>query len=75
MEHKYIRFKNIGFIIWPRTDGLWHNHVAKCVRDIPVSAGFAVFFGDEVKCYGMSESMGMSSLPEDSKLLRAQLQA
>lgn len=75
MEHKYIRFQNIGFVIWPTTDQLWHSHVARSVKDIPVSAGFVVFFGDEVKCYGRSESMGMSSLPEDSKLLRAQVQA
>lgn len=75
MEHKYIRFQNIGFVIWPKTDSLWHSHVARFVKDVPVSAGFVTFGVDSVRCYGESESMGMSSLPEDSSLLIVQLRA
>ena len=75
MEHKYVRFKEVGFIVWPRTDDLWHSTVGKmyglsCI----ISAGFCWFDKTEGKfeCYGHSESLGISSLKEDTDLLNRQ---
>lgn len=76
MAQKYIRHAEIGFVIWPKTDALWHSHVGALTSkhrpgDI-ISAGF-VEFTNGVRCYGMSESLGIESLPDDSEALAKQL--
>lgn len=85
MELKYVRHSTIGFILWPLRFGsevsgnLFHSHVgaaarASCGGKI-VSAGFCRLDTavGKAECFGHSESLGMSSLPEDSDLLTAQL--
>lgn len=83
MQHKYIRHSTIGFILWPMRLGdesegnLWHLHAAEQSRRICggkiVSAGFCEFMDGKAFCFGESESLGMRSLPEDTKLLNEQL--
>ena len=74
MTHKYVRAERIGFIIWPKTDELWHSHVGAIMRRVPIiSAGFAEISENGVRCYGKSETLDMSSMLEDSSLLAAQL--
>lgn len=77
MTQKYIRHEKIGFVIWPRTDELWHAHVADAVRrrkpGAILSAGFVTFTDGVVHCHGMSESLGIASRPDDNAALAAQL--
>jgi len=77
MTMKYVHHSSVGFILWPRTDLLFHSHVADAVRlrarGHIVSAGFATIEDGKVCCYGESESLGMSSLPTDSSDLAKQL--
>lgn len=78
MDHKYIRYPNFGFILWPRVDNLWHSQVntlvSRCARENPISAGFATIVDGEVICFGESESMNLLSKPrEDSEALKKQL--
>jgi hypothetical protein len=77
MELKYVRHSQVGFILWPRTDDLWHAHIGgllqqRCGGEI-VSAGFARLAGGKAKCWGKSESLGIASKPDDSAALAAQL--
>lgn len=76
MAQRYVRHAAIGFVIWPKTDALWHAHVGELTsRRSPggiLSAGF-VEFTPGVRCYGMSESLGIESLPGDSEALAEQL--
>lgn len=73
MKYKYINVENLGFIIWPDSDHVWHKHIAQaCQMEEPhkiISAGFADIIGGTVRCYGKSESLGISSRPEDSHAL------
>jgi hypothetical protein len=74
MDLKYVRHNTVGFILWPRTDDLWHMHVASALpRGSIMSAGFASVAGGKVKCGGRSESLGIGSLPEDGAALAKQL--
>ena len=77
MELKYVRHETVGFILWPRTDDLWHAHVGQTVRARAggkiISAGFASVAGGDVACWGTSESLGISSIPGDSEALAEQL--
>lgn len=77
MELKYVRHSEIGFVLWPRTDDLWHAHIGQLLRQQCrgeiVSAGFAKLAGGKAKCWGMSESLGIASRPDDSAALAAQL--
>lgn len=73
-EFKYVRFERIGFVLWPRTDDLWHSHVGDRLGlkgGRILSAGFAILAGG-VHCFGLSESLGISSLPEDAQKLAEQ---
>jgi len=76
MQLKYIRTKS-GFIVWPDMTTIWHRHMAQLAAEPAISAGFCIFLqsldseGAEFKCYGRSESLGISSLPEDSMLMTA----
>lgn len=78
--HKYIRTGE-GFILWPAHWACTHREVARATAIYrgqmpPISAGFVSFDAPGVPtCGGMSESMGLSSKPEDSMLLAVQLGA
>jgi len=77
-EHKYVRHSELGFVLFPTQDTLWHKHIGVLIRQCfskgeLVSAGFARIEGGDVICYGESESLKMRSRPEDSDLLAKQL--
>ena len=76
MELKYVRHCNIGFVLWPRTEDLWHSHIGEVLNRAGggiVSAGFASVDGGVAKCWGRSESLGIPSKPDDSQALAKQL--
>lgn len=77
MEMKYIRHSQIGFVLWPRTDDLWHSHVAAAIplkhgKKI-TSAGFCAVHEGTVTCWGRSESLDIDSHPDDAEMLARQL--
>ena len=77
MEVKYINHSEIGFVLWARTDLVYHSDMAhavcsKAVGKI-VTAGFAHIVDGFVECYGMSESLNIESHKGDSVLLADQL--
>ena len=65
---KYIRTKT-GFTIWPDMTRVYHKHMANMNGEEIISAGFCRYTGTEFVCYGKSESLGISSKPEDSQAL------
>ena len=78
IEHKYVRHSELGFVLFPTQDTLWHKHVGMLIKQCfsrgeLVSAGFARIEGGDVICYGESESLKMRSKSEDSDLLAKQL--
>jgi len=78
MIHKYVRHSSIGFILWPKTDFLWHSHIGdvlfKHARGHIISAGFVRILDGDIACFGMSESLGIVSKPEeDTEALKKQL--
>jgi hypothetical protein len=77
MEMKYIRHSKIGFILWPRTDDLWHSHVAASIRHpktgAVISAGFCKVREGAVACWGRSESLNIDSRTDDAEMLARQL--
>lgn len=77
MTQKYVRHAQIGFVVWPKTDALWHAHVGELTsRRRPggiLSAGFVDFTTAGVRCFGHSESLGIGSAPDDSEALAKQL--
>jgi hypothetical protein len=74
MEIKYIRIEK-DIIIFPET--IVHLDVARSFgRSNVISAGFISFDFNgkgEHDCYGESTSLNLKSLPEDTQLLRRQL--
>lgn len=76
MRFKYVQHSIAGFILWPADTDLYHAHIARIAnketQGSVLSAGFCTFAGG-VKCFGKSESLGISSRPEDSALLARQL--
>ena len=66
---KYIRTSE-GFTVWPKDTAVYHSHQARMSGRSVISAGFV--YWSEITglfvCNGQSESLQMSSLPEDSKL-------
>ncbi len=73
---KYVRHSNLGFILWPKTDALWHEHMGRLLTRVPgkiMSAGFADVQGGTARCFGRSESLDMDSDPSDSVALALQL--
>lgn len=74
MKHKYVRTE-LGFIVWPMTDDVWHSHIGKQFSRSGniISAGFADIAGGACYCYGESESLRIMSAKEDSALLAKQL--
>jgi hypothetical protein len=76
MELKYVRHSSLGFVLWPRSDDLWHAHIGQTlgrVRGTIVSAGFATVAGGVVQCWGESESLQIKSQKGDSEALAEQL--
>ena len=73
MQHKYVRFKNYGFVLWPMTHDVYHSHIGRMFGLEIVSAGFADLDGNETKCYGRSESLGVDSVSRDTIELKKQL--
>jgi len=78
MIFKYVRHEEIGFIIWPCSGDLQHKHIGqlaiKMAGGAIVSAGFVDFDRGGPRCHGHSESLGISSKPEDSAELAKQLE-
>jgi hypothetical protein len=75
-ELKYVRHSSLGFVLWPKSDDLWHSHMGALLRRVPgeiVSAGFAIVAAGIVNCYGRSESLDISSVEGDSDALAKQL--
>ena len=77
MEHKYVRHSELGFILFPKMEALWHSHVGRFLLQkggTLVSAGFVSFRDNGLpKCYGYSESLDLHSKEEDTALLIQQL--
>lgn len=78
MSLKYVRHDEIGFVIWARTDALWHSHIGRLLEQRRqgkiISAGFVDFRpGGIPVCHGMSESLNIASKEGDSEALAAQL--
>ena len=77
MEHKYVRHNELGFILWPKAEALWHSGVGRLLLSkggTLVSAGFVSFQENGLpKCYGYSESLNLHSKEEDTTLLIQQL--
>jgi hypothetical protein len=73
---KYIRFNHpvLNFIVWQKETDLWHSKMARLAASLdhgnPISAGFVYWSetAEKFVCHGMSESLGLSSLPEDTDL-------
>lgn len=78
IEHKYVRHSDLGFVLFPANDNLWHKHIGLLIlqcfsKGELVSAGFASIEEGKVFCYGESESLKMKSRKEDGELLSKQL--
>ena len=78
MQHKYVRFEKLGFILWPYSDDLHHAHIGRTGRqrlqdDEIISAGFAFIKNGAVCCVGKSESLGIESRADDGLELAKQL--
>ena len=75
MEHKYVRFEDYGFVIWPMSHSISHADMGRrfSVEGRPISAGFVSFAKGVVCCYGRSESLNMDRLPDDEQVLKRQL--
>ena len=75
MSIKYIRMSNGEFYLFPDYTNVYHKHMALLVaakNEVDVtSAGFCSvdLKKGTVQTWGKSESLGISSRPEDSRLL------
>lgn len=77
VRQKYVRFERLGFVVFPISEDVWHAHVGNHVRRYAgnvISAGFVVFKNGKAQCFGESESLGISSLLEDSELMTKQFE-
>lgn len=74
MELKYVRHKTIGFILWPKTEELYHSHVGRLFNRLEIlSAGFASLYAGDVLCHGRSESLNIGGREDDTVALAKQL--
>lgn len=77
MELKYVRHEYVGFVLWPKTQLLWHSHIGNLLEDRTsgkiLSAGFVNFVNGLPICSGYSESLGVDSKDGDSEALAKQL--
>ena len=65
---KYIRFESSGFILF--TGVVMHSTIKAQIKDYVISAGFVSFNKDgKPNCYGHSQSLNLTALPEDSDCL------
>lgn len=69
---KYIREKRLGFILWP-DNAAYHSDMAKRLHLVVHSAGFVRMKPEGLVCFGESESLGVTSDPEDTALIRQHL--
>lgn len=66
---KYIRTAS-GFVIWADMTHTYHAHMARLISEPVLSAGFcAVNMDQKLRCYGRSESLGITSHPSDTEQL------
>jgi hypothetical protein len=64
---KYIRFKNLGYILFENR--LKHSSIAEVINDKPVSAGFIYETKkSHLMAFGDSASMGIDSIPEEDTI-------
>jgi hypothetical protein len=69
-KHKYVRLKKYGEFIF-FSELIEHSRFAHLN---PISAGFCYLNdGGIVKCFGRSESLGIDSMEDDSKLATRQV--
>jgi hypothetical protein len=73
MRHKYVRFEDYGFILWPYSDTIIHSDMGRMSFKKVISAGFVQFHNGIPHCTGRSESLGIGGQPDDDAALRAQL--
>ncbi len=77
MSQKYVRHSKVGFVLWARSDDLWHLHIGKLLLarlgGTILSAGFVTFEDELSICYGESESLEIKSRKDDSDALAIQL--
>ncbi len=75
-ELKYVRHSTLGFVLWARSDALYHERMGMVLNRVPgaiMSAGFATLAGGFVRCWGRSESLNIDSRADDSQALADQL--
>ena len=69
VQLKYIRSAS-GFVIWADMTMTYHAHMARLISEPILSAGFcAVDMDQKLRCYGKSDSLGISSHPSDTEQL------
>lgn len=73
IELKYITTKQGHVILWPRTDSIWHSHIARAVIGGAKSAGFVSIVDGVVSTFGRSESLNLDRADGDDKLIASQL--
>jgi hypothetical protein len=74
-QAKYLRDDYLGIFTWTNK-GLSHKIVKERLRcENVVSAGFVGKNGDEIHCYGYSETLRTGSLPEDAEMLTRSLES
>lgn len=76
VEQKYVRHSALGFVLWPRSDDLWHAHIGAVLGRVQgkiVSAGFCTVAEGVAHCWGESESLKIKSQRSDSAALAKQL--
>lgn len=75
MKQKYVRHKTKGFFVFPDSDLVWHSQVGRFLGiDKIISAGFVRFDKNgKPSCFGESESLNISSFPEDTNDLKIQM--
>lgn len=76
-ELKFVRHNILGFVLWPRSDKLYHSDVGDLLRrrvggEI-LSAGFCNLVEGFVQCFGESESLSLGCRKDDSEALAKQL--
>ncbi len=73
IELKYITTKQGHAILWPRTDSVWHSHIARSVVGGAKSAGFVSIADGVVSTFGRSESLNLDRAEGDDALIADQL--
>lgn len=66
LRMKYINFDGLGLIIFG--PNIQHSSMAMMINDKPISAGHIQIIDDRVHTIGKSESLGLTSDPQDATL-------